>query len=116
MILQGTLAVQWLGLSALTAQGPGLIPGRGTKIPQVGKCGQKKKKDTAHLQIQFLSFFSFFSLSLSPSLSPSLPLSLSLPSFLPIYLSIYPVLCGTWDLSSPTRDQTCAPCIGSAES
>ena len=23
---------------------------------------------------------------------------------------------GMWDLSSPTRDQTCAPCIGSAES
>ena len=25
-------------------------------------------------------------------------------------------LCGTWDLSSPTRDRTCAPCIGSMES
>ena len=26
------------------------------------------------------------------------------------------MLHGVWDLSSPTRDQTCAPCIGSAES
>ena len=24
--------------------------------------------------------------------------------------------CGTWDLSSPNRDQTCAPYIGSVES
>ena len=26
------------------------------------------------------------------------------------------VPCGMWDLSYPTRDQTCAPCIGSMES
>ena len=29
-----SLAVQWLGLGAFTAVGPGSIPGRGTKIPQ----------------------------------------------------------------------------------
>ena len=28
-----SLAVQWLGLGAFTAGAPGLIPGRGTKIP-----------------------------------------------------------------------------------
>ena len=28
-----SLAVQWLGLGALTAMGPGSIPGRGTEIP-----------------------------------------------------------------------------------
>ena len=36
--------VQWLGLSALTAGGPGSIPGPGTKIPQAMRCGKKKKK------------------------------------------------------------------------
>ena len=38
------LAVQWLGLQASTAGGRGLIPGRGTKIPQVAWCGKKEKK------------------------------------------------------------------------
>ena len=33
--------VQWLGLHALTAKGPGLIPGQGTKIP---KALPKKKR------------------------------------------------------------------------
>ena len=28
-----SLAVQWLGLPASTAEGPGQIPGQGTKIP-----------------------------------------------------------------------------------
>ena len=28
-----SLAVQWLGLRASTAEGPGQIPGQGTKIP-----------------------------------------------------------------------------------
>ena len=35
------MVVQWLGCSALTAQGPGLIPGWGIKIPQAVQCGQK---------------------------------------------------------------------------
>ena len=30
--------VQWLGLSAFTAEGWGSIPGRGTKIPEAGHC------------------------------------------------------------------------------
>ena len=36
--------VQWLGLGAFTAKGPGSIPGWGTKNPQATWCGQKKKK------------------------------------------------------------------------
>ena len=38
-----SLAVQWLGLRAFTAEGPGSIPGRGTKIPQAAWCGKKQK-------------------------------------------------------------------------
>ena len=30
-----SLVVQWLGLCAFTAEGPGSIPGQGTKIPQI---------------------------------------------------------------------------------
>ena len=37
--------VQWLGLCALTAEGPGSIPGWGTKIPQAAWCGKKKNKN-----------------------------------------------------------------------
>ena len=36
--------VQWLGLQALTVEGPDLIPGRGTKIPQASWFKQEKKK------------------------------------------------------------------------
>ena len=42
--LGNTLMVQWLGLRAFTPEGPGLIPGRGTKIPQATQHGQKEKK------------------------------------------------------------------------
>ena len=35
--------VQWLGLCAFTAEGPGSIPGRGTKILQATWCSQIKK-------------------------------------------------------------------------
>ena len=42
---QGTsLAVQWLELHASTAGGAGLIPVRGTKIPQATRHNQLKKK------------------------------------------------------------------------
>ena len=37
-----SLAVQRLGLRALTAKGPGSVPGQGTKIPQAVQCGQNK--------------------------------------------------------------------------
>ena len=45
--IQGTsLAVQWLGPLAFTAKGVGSIPGRGTKIPQVPRRGQKTNEQT----------------------------------------------------------------------
>ena len=37
-----SLVVQWLGLRAVTADGPGLIPGQGTKILQAMWCGRIK--------------------------------------------------------------------------
>ena len=40
-----SLAVQGLGLPAFTAEGAGLMPGQGTKVPQAVWHGQKKKKD-----------------------------------------------------------------------
>ena len=36
--------VRWLGLHNSTAEGMGLIPGWGTKIPAAAWCSQKKKK------------------------------------------------------------------------
>ena len=42
-IMGNSLAVQWLGSWASTAEGLGLIPGQGTEIPQTTRCGQKKK-------------------------------------------------------------------------
>ena len=42
-LLGNSLAVQWLGLLAFTVEGTGSIPGRGTKIPQSARHGQKKK-------------------------------------------------------------------------
>ena len=38
-----SLTVRWLGLHTLTAEGPGLIPGWGTKIPQAAHGAAKKK-------------------------------------------------------------------------
>lgn len=34
------MAVQWLGHSTFTPEGPGSIPGGGTKIPHGAQCGQ----------------------------------------------------------------------------
>ena len=39
-----SLAVQWLGLRAFTAEGTGSIPGQGTKIPQALRHGQNQKQ------------------------------------------------------------------------
>ena len=36
-----SLAVQWLGLGAFTAEGAGSIPGQGTKIRQAVRGSQK---------------------------------------------------------------------------
>ena len=35
--------VQWLGLCALTAKGPGSVFGQGTKIPQAAQCDSPQK-------------------------------------------------------------------------
>lgn len=43
----GNSLVQWLGLGAITALGPGSIPGWVTKIPQAPMSGQKKYKKKA---------------------------------------------------------------------
>ena len=42
--LVNPLAVQWLGLCAFTAEGPGSIRVQGTKIPQATQRGQKKRE------------------------------------------------------------------------
>ena len=39
-----SLAVQWLGLGAFTAEGPGSIPGQGTKILQATWHSKKTKQ------------------------------------------------------------------------
>ena len=46
-----SLAVQWLGLLALTAEGPGSIPGPGTKIPQATQRGQKNQSSVRAMLI-----------------------------------------------------------------
>ena len=38
------MAVQWLGLHALTAEGTSSIPGGETKVPQPARPKEKKKK------------------------------------------------------------------------
>ena len=42
--------VEWLGLHALTVEGPGSITGGGTKVPQAVRRGQKKKKEVEYWQ------------------------------------------------------------------
>ena len=51
-VLGNSQVVQWLGLHVLTAKGLGSIPGRGTKIPQAARCGQKKTKTVRVLKRQ----------------------------------------------------------------
>ena len=44
------LAVQWLQFGVFTAEGPGSIPGSGTKIPEATWCRQGKKKSPREIQ------------------------------------------------------------------
>ena len=44
VIVGNSLAVQWFGLYTFTAEGMGLIPGRGIKILQAMQHDQKLKK------------------------------------------------------------------------
>ena len=55
--MDGTsLVVQWLRLSASTAEGMGSIPGWGTKIPCAVGYGQKKKKKKNCMESKPLTF------------------------------------------------------------
>ena len=42
MFYGNSLVIQWLGLHALTAKGPGYIPGPGNKVPQAVWYSPKK--------------------------------------------------------------------------
>ena len=53
---RNSLAVQGLGLRALTAEGPGSTPGQGTKIPQASGHGQKKQKNKKKRRFIVLSY------------------------------------------------------------
>ena len=47
------MEVQWLGLHALTAKGPGSIPGQGTRILQDKWCGPLSLKNPASKKVRF---------------------------------------------------------------
>ena len=47
---RNSLAVQWLGICAFTAEGLGSIPCWGTRIPQAARCGPPKKKTKNKMQ------------------------------------------------------------------
>ena len=54
---RNSLVAQWLGLCVLTAKGPALIPGLGTRIPQTMGYGQKKtKQEQTHIHTQWMKF------------------------------------------------------------
>ena len=55
MVLGNSLAVQWLRLLVLTAEGLGSIRGQGTKISQTVRCGQKTNKQTKPKKTMLLS-------------------------------------------------------------
>ena len=50
-------AIQQLGLLLLTAEGLGLIPGRGTKIPQASGRGQIKKTYNALILKKYTQYY-----------------------------------------------------------
>ena len=52
-----SLVVQWLGLCAFTAKGPGSIPGGGTKILQATGLSQRKKKKIHTLSKQYWKIY-----------------------------------------------------------
>ena len=52
-----SLAVQWLRLHSLTAEGLRLIPGLGNKIPQATRHGKKKKKNCVVVLLYGMSCF-----------------------------------------------------------
>ena len=52
-VLESSLVVQRLGLSAFIAMVPGSSPGQGTKILQVAQSGQEKKVLQCRMHISF---------------------------------------------------------------
>ena len=63
--LLGTfLVVQWLGLCTLTAEGPGSIPGQGTKILQAAQCDKKQNNNKQENNFSPFLFSCFSSTSL----------------------------------------------------
>ena len=48
--VRDSLAVQRLGLRTLTAEGPGSVPGQGTKIPQTAQQKKQNKKQNKQTQ------------------------------------------------------------------
>ena len=84
-----SLVVQWLRLHSLSAEGTGLIPSQGTKIPHTKWHDQKKKKSLSqflHLCISGFSLTTFKSSALifCPCLLPTVAVSPCL------YLSFFP--------------------------
>ena len=59
MYLEIFLVVYWLRLCTFTAKGAGLIPGWGTKIPQVAQYGPPQKKN-AYIKQQDLQLLGVF--------------------------------------------------------
>ena len=58
---ENSLAVQWLGHGAFTAEGAGSIPGQGTKIPQAAAQPKKKGKEIGFFVLKSIDmlFFNF---------------------------------------------------------
>ena len=65
-----SLAVQWLGLCAFTAESLGSIPGWGTKIARVAQRGQKQTNKTKKThQMCILTNGKFYSMCIIPKQS-----------------------------------------------
>ena len=54
--------VQWFGLHAFTAEGPGSIPGWGAKIPRAA-CREAKRKKERKKELDLVSALEFTSFS-----------------------------------------------------
>ena len=64
LTLGNSLVVQWLGVRALTAEGPVSMPGQGTKIPQAVWHGQKETKQKNKKQTVLFTVSCVFVLTL----------------------------------------------------
>ena len=119
------MAVQWLGLSAFTAVGPGAILGQRTKIPKVmqqdhpththTKCKNEKQNKTSalcwlqHRQTQN----DIEKMDLAPH-ARTIHKLVNCPIFFTVVFFLDTPLQQAG--SSLTEDLTCAPCIGSTKS